>query len=214
MIYIGVDNGSSGGIAAIEEDGSVIRAVNMPPTDVEILICLSVIVNGNPAGSRAVLEHAQSFPKMGVTSAFNYGKGYGAVQMALSAAMIRFDIVVPRKWQAALSCLSGGDKNVTKRRAEQLFPDVKVTHAIADALLIAEYCRRLHRGVNGKESEGRQTEGQAGQASKGQAEQGPGDKGRGDAGADVAQEDSARRVAAVAGAPDAGRRPGPKRQAR
>jgi hypothetical protein len=24
---------------------------------------------------------------------------------------------------------------------------VKVTHAIADALLLAEYCRRVHRGI-------------------------------------------------------------------
>jgi hypothetical protein len=39
--------------------------------------------------------------------------------------------------------MSKGDKNVTKRRAQQLFPQLKVTHAIADALLIAEYGRRV-----------------------------------------------------------------------
>jgi hypothetical protein len=35
-----------------------------------------------------------------------------------------------------------GDKNVSKRRAQELFPQLKVTHATADALLIAEYGRR------------------------------------------------------------------------
>ena len=35
------------------------------------------------------------------------------------------------------------DKNVTKNRAQQLWPTIKVTHAIADALLLGEYCR-LH----------------------------------------------------------------------
>jgi hypothetical protein len=45
-------------------------------------------------------------------------------------------------WQGALECLSGGSKNVTKLRAQQLFPGEKVTHGSADALLIAEYGRR------------------------------------------------------------------------
>jgi hypothetical protein len=38
--------------------------------------------------------------------------------------------------------LSKGDKNVTKRKAQELFPSLKITHATADALLIAEYLRR------------------------------------------------------------------------
>ncbi len=38
--------------------------------------------------------------------------------------------------------LTKGDKNVSKRRAQELFPALKVTHAIADALLIAEFARR------------------------------------------------------------------------
>jgi hypothetical protein len=94
-----------------------------------------------------VLEHAQAFPGMGVSGAFNYGRGYGAMAMALQACGIPYDIVPPAKWQGALSCRSGGEKNITKRRAEQLFPAQKVTHAIADALLLAEYCRRVHQGA-------------------------------------------------------------------
>lgn len=155
MFYIGIDNGSSGAIATIDDTGAVMFVRPMPPTDVEVLTYLQIIRGAPSDGQvRCVLEHAQAFPKMGVSSAFNYGKGYGAMQMALAAAGIRFDIVVPRKWQAALSCLSAGDKNVTKRRAEQLFPGTKITHAIADAMLMAEYCRRIHRGPDhGKATE-------------------------------------------------------------
>jgi hypothetical protein len=87
-----------------------------------ILAVLQAVSFGGTWTTFAVLEHAQAFPKMGVSSAFNYGRGYGAIQMALAAAGIPFDIVVPRKWQAALGCLTRGDKNVSKRRAEQLFP--------------------------------------------------------------------------------------------
>jgi hypothetical protein len=43
--------------------------------------------------------------------------------------------------------LTKGDKHISKQRAQQLFPSAKVTHAIADALLLAEYCGRVHRGI-------------------------------------------------------------------
>ena len=46
---------------------------------------------------------------------------------------------MPQVWQKALGCMTGGDKNVTKRRAQELFPGHKITHATADALLIAHY---------------------------------------------------------------------------
>jgi len=42
-----------------------------------------------------------------------------------------------------LGCLSKGDKNVTKAKAQEQFPNIKVTHATADALLIALYGRGM-----------------------------------------------------------------------
>jgi hypothetical protein len=149
MLYLGIDNGVNGAVAALCSDGSVFRVDKTPATDAELLQLFRVLTEsleqpGTGWEVFAVLEFAQSFPKMGSSSAFNYGRGYGAMQMALHAAGIPFDIVVPRKWQAALSCLTGGDKNISKKRAEQLFPRIKITHAIADSLLIAEFCRRTH----------------------------------------------------------------------
>jgi hypothetical protein len=35
--------------------------------------------------------------------------------------------------------MTKGDKNVSKRKAQELFPQIKVNHYIADALLIAAY---------------------------------------------------------------------------
>jgi hypothetical protein len=58
---------------------------------------------------------------------------------------IPFEEVSPVKWQKVMGCLSKGDKNVTKAAAQRLFPDIKITHAIADALLIAEYGRRIKK---------------------------------------------------------------------
>jgi len=64
--------------------------------------------------------------------------------MALTAAGIPFERVRPQVWQKELSCLTGGDKNVSKRRAQELFPHLKVIHATADALLIAHYGTKTH----------------------------------------------------------------------
>ena len=80
---------------------------------------------------------------MGVTSAFTFGHGFGQIEMALTAAGIPFERLRPQAWQKAMGCMTKGDKNVSKRRAQELFPQIKVTHANADALLICEYGRRM-----------------------------------------------------------------------
>jgi hypothetical protein len=76
---------------------------------------------------------------MGVKSAFTFGNGFGHLEMALTAAGIPFERVRPQVWQKALGCLTKGDKNITKRKAQEMFPGIKVTHATADSLLIAHY---------------------------------------------------------------------------
>lgn len=146
-VFIGVDVGVNGGIAAIDQDGRVVRALSMPQTESDILGAFGWFAQQlrlRNATYRAMLERVRSSPQMGVVSAFTFGAGYGGLRMALTAAQCPFDEVAPGVWQRSLSCRSGGDKNITKRRAQELFP-VKITHAIADALLLAEYCRRTHR---------------------------------------------------------------------
>ena len=140
MVYIGVDVGVAGGIVALDEGGYVILAVKMPRTDSDLL---SVLKFHNAV---AVLERVSSSPQMGVKSAFTFGGGYRACKLALLANKIPYVEVSPQKWQRAMKCLTGGDKQVTKVMAEHLFPKTRVTHAIADALLIAEYCR-LYKDV-------------------------------------------------------------------
>jgi len=151
MIYIGIDPGVSGGVAVIVGREIVTRAFSTL-TDRDVI---DLLEGYNPSvfqawgGSHAVIERVNAGVftigrRMGVVSAFTFGKSYGKLLMALTAAHIPFDEVQPVKWQTVMGCRSRGDKNVTKARAQQLFPQLKVTHAIADALLIAEFCRRTH----------------------------------------------------------------------
>lgn len=139
--YIGIDPGCNGGIAWIT-DGKAC-AEKMPDTLKDLWELIRDIRSiGNCI---AVIERVHSSPQMGVKSAFTFGNGFGHLEMALTAASIPFERVRPQVWQKALACMTKGDKNVSKRRAQELFPSMKITHAIADSLLIAEYNRRTNQ---------------------------------------------------------------------
>lgn len=137
-LYIGIDPGKSGGIGFVPEAGQA-WSIKMPETDSDILDALQP---SSDFDAFAVLEKVHCSPQQGVVSVWTFGVGYGALGMALLACKIPFNRVTPQAWQKAMSCLTGGDKNVSKRRAQELFPYLKITHANADALLIAEYARR------------------------------------------------------------------------
>jgi Holliday junction resolvasome RuvABC endonuclease subunit len=137
VTHIGIDPGLSGGIAWIR-DGQAC-AVKMPETHRDVLDVFQELRREGPCF--AVLEKVHSMPGQGVVSAFTFGKGFGALEMALTAAEIPYEHVTPQKWQKAMGCLTKGDKNVSKRRSQELFPALKITHATADSLLIAHYNR-------------------------------------------------------------------------
>ena len=91
---------------------------------------------------------------------FRFGESYGWLRMALVAVKARCVLVVPQRWQRDLGIearskdtrynKSRESKPAFKRRlkqhAEQLFPGTKLTLATADALLLAEWCRRQYTG--------------------------------------------------------------------
>jgi len=142
MNFVGIDPGKSGGIAIVSHPSLKAEAYKMPETERDILdLLVSIRDYGN---CFAVIESVHAFPGQGVSSTFHFGMNYGMLRMALIAAGIPFDTCPPAKWQKALGCLSKGDKNITKAKAQEIFPEMKITHAIADALLIAWYCMKVN----------------------------------------------------------------------
>ena len=143
---LGVDPGANGGIAWITDGKACVE--KMPDTLRDLWELIRDITN-HPRSSldgrkyKAYIEAVSSSPQMGVVSSFSFGRGYGNLEMALTAAGIPFERVRPQVWQKALGCMTKGDKNVSKRKAQELFPDRKITHATADALLIAHYGTRI-----------------------------------------------------------------------
>jgi len=101
----------------------------------------------------AVVEHVGAMPGQGVTSCFSFGESFGWLQGVLDAMRIPYELARPQKWKKVFSCTS--DKNTSIAVAERLFPEVdlrrtplcrKPHDGKAEALLIAEYARRIRNG--------------------------------------------------------------------
>ena len=146
QLIIGIDPGKSGGIAFMFPDGPVIKP--LPATNHDLIDLWQDYLGVDEWSPFVYMEKVQTYAGSGssASSGFTFGVSYGALQMLLSCKMVPFELIRPQVWQSALGCLSAGDKNVTKRRAQELFPGLKITHATADALLIGEYGRRLRNG--------------------------------------------------------------------
>lgn len=147
-LYVGIDPGANGAIAVLDVSGMPVAQIKLKdatPHDVWRQMTETFALTDKAV--YASIEHVRSSPQMGVVSAFSFGQTYGMLRAFLVAGAVPFTEVTPSKWQTALGCKSGGDKNITKAKAQERFPMVRVTHGNADALLIAEYERRFGRGV-------------------------------------------------------------------
>ncbi len=139
---MGIDPGMSGGLAIINQNGfSPVIYAFKDKTNADIASVLEKLFYIYDCF--CYIENVHSMPEQGRVSIFTFGKNYGGLLMALACFKIPYTTVSPVKWQRHLRCLSRGDKKVTRAKAQELFPDIKVTHAIADALLIAEYGRQI-----------------------------------------------------------------------
>jgi len=134
-MIMGIDPGWSGGVAVVSDRQAIAYGfTKMTERDM-----YEAIKSCAPGVDMCYIEKVHSMPKQGVASSFKFGHSYGFLRGVLTALNIPFTEVSPMKWQNALSCRTGGDKNITKAKAQQLYPSIKITHAIADALLIATY---------------------------------------------------------------------------
>jgi len=162
MVYIGIDPGLDGAIAAITNEDLVI--IDTPTVKVgkkrqmdakaaaAILKSLRVpkgnkdwIVSNQPQVICA-LEKVHSMPKQGVVSTFTFGEGYGIWKGILAAFSIPHELVTPQAWKKLMLSGRSKEKGATILRVQQLFPGadvhLKKHHGRADALLLAEYIRR------------------------------------------------------------------------
>ena len=146
IMYLGIDPGKSGAICSVDGFGFPDVVVRADATNRDIWKALSDLTVDHSC--KAVIELVNAMPNQGVASTFKFGESYGTLVGLLTAAEVPFERVRPAVWckEFGLKRKPGESvsdwKNRHKQLAQELFPGVSITHATADALLIAEYCRR------------------------------------------------------------------------
>lgn len=154
-LIIGIDPGSNGGIAVLGIDGSVVEVRKMPETPQDILECLRRYSSSNLIANDVVCyieKVGTGMPGQSSKATATFARHCGHLEMALLALGIKTNDVTPAKWEKTYQLgkstfLTKTEwKNKLKAKAQQLFPKEKVTLAVCDALLLAEYGRKQEVG--------------------------------------------------------------------
>lgn len=162
-IYVGIDNGISGGLAAVDQDSTIVGLLPMPTRGK---------AKGNEVNALAVSQwiadlHTEYFPgaeisivletpgkfSNGVQAIASMFDSYGALRAVCEVRGYRHHRITPQQWQKAMlpGCKKGDTKPAAIQRAKQLWPDqswlaterCKTPNlGLIDAALMAEYARR------------------------------------------------------------------------
>lgn len=148
---IAIDPGASGGIAW-QHPQSLPACLSMPDTEGDILAELKVILAAAEGqGTVCFLEEVTGFipgRPQPASRMFNFGRNFGFLLGTLQTLGCRVELVRPQIWQKALSLHRPKEmkdnlwKNKLKARAQQLYPQCKVTLQTADALLLLDFAQK------------------------------------------------------------------------
>lgn len=144
---LGFDPGGEGAISVLDAVGRPVfsQAFAYKMTEDQVLEVAWAAANAllKAGGFEGYAEKVGHISGDGAQGSHSFGRSNGTVRAALKSRGVKLYDVPPQLWQAKLECMTGGDKNVSKRRAIELFPGVKITLKNADSLLIALYGRTL-----------------------------------------------------------------------
>src|SRR5215831_15762291 len=116
-LWIGIDPGLSGAVAAINEHGGLVALQETPVTTLPkgkskrheysepgMTTLLRGIMDSSPDDRRmlVVIENVHSMPKQGVASSFQFGVGFGIWRGIIAALQLPCERVEPVVWKRAL----------------------------------------------------------------------------------------------------------------
>ena len=162
--FIGIDPGLLGAVAIVGNgearvfDAPILVTQSKPrkgkakiKREYELVKIVDTIRSVPAWNSLAVFEKVGSRPDQGVVSMWTMGYGSGIWEMALTYAGIPYTRVSPLKWKNMMLEGVGHDKEASVLRAQQLFPHIDLhsergamRDGRAEALLLADYARRMH----------------------------------------------------------------------
>ena len=142
-VFVGCDPGKKGAMAAIFKDGLVM----IIPFDEHGYI--KFLSGFEPMEVKCCIEDVHAVRGNGLTASFNFGKSYGWLLGMLDTLGIPYQAVSVQKWKREYGLTS--DKSKSIEVCHRLFPNVNLKRTercktdsadCAEALLLAEYCRR------------------------------------------------------------------------
>ena len=148
--FIGIDPGSKGAVAILDSKGDVVLLEDIPFLKTEKcmdILAFSDLINDYILEEHhCVLEKCQYTPAIKGSGAFTFGKTIGYTECALLLLKVSHELVRPQLWKKEFSLLNK-EKQGSIEVAKRLFPSMtdkllKTKDGRAEALLIAEYCRR------------------------------------------------------------------------
>jgi crossover junction endodeoxyribonuclease RuvC len=150
VIFVGVDPGKNGAVAAVDSSGTIIGISRFVHAETEgriALVILDFVAELDPDEIKAAtIERVGAMPRQGVVSMFTFGRVYGEAWAGLLASQCRTFAVTPSTWQRDLllpkrDCVTN-HKRALKQEAETRFGR-SLLLAEADAVWLAEW-GRLH----------------------------------------------------------------------
>lgn len=151
---IGIDPGLTGGWVSLKEVGFVCGSLPIKDKDIDFDAFVKLLSHTELKESHIFLERAVSFG-MGTKGAFNYGRCFAAIEIAIHIVGLPVTYVEPKKWTKVMH--EGIDSNIKPKAksliaVQRLYPmhckeipkskTGKLHEGIVDALLIAGYGRR------------------------------------------------------------------------
>ena len=147
MLVLGIDPGSSGGLALVENNlnalPKIILALRMPTVTIygkKIIDTKKIAreLQDHPI-EVTIIEKVHAMPKQGVTSSFQFGRNFGGIETLSYLYSNRVDYVAPAIWKKSLGL--GTSKKESLDLARLKFGDSELWHlksndGIAEAALL------------------------------------------------------------------------------
>ena len=151
-VFMGIDPGKNGGVAVINEipDYEAVVSFRCPDTVNKMAFSLMATIPSDISFNDVLVtvEHVHAMPSNGVVSMFSFGQNLGRWEGILASFELNVSYVGPRAWMQHYDCKPKMERKDRKRYlrgiAENLFPNIKMTFNVSDALLIANYNKEIY----------------------------------------------------------------------
>lgn len=150
-IWIGIDPGlRSGAIGAVDHHGKFVGVADIPSEGdrIDARALKDLILQMTTPGDDyfICIEHVWTLPKQGIASSGRFMRAFGAIGAVAELLCENIIYVTPQVWKKAMNLTAIKEDSLVAARLAfpQAILKLKKDHGKAEALLIADYARRMH----------------------------------------------------------------------